>query len=239
MASSRTAATTPPGITHYENRSRQATRGFFRRNIPGSFVSLCGSVAFAGSQCSSPFPMVAAVHAVLSSDGWVRVGRTVGVDATVRACCPSSVVVTPPPLSGLLRTRLATRTRVVVAEASALCVFSPAGSVLGLGSARAVRSAFRQSITVWCAGRRRPSVPASWPPLRLAHLTGWACFPESRCVGTRAPPGSGRACSPDLALTLPLRNRARPVGISGRLVCLSDPSMAYPPPTMPQRSLSR
>ncbi len=123
------------------------------------------------------FPVAPVVSAVLSSGGSVRVGCAPGVDAAVRSCCPAAVVLRASSFSGPPRARLATRTRAVVAEASALCVFPPAGGCLGPGSSLAVRCALSSGLPVWCAGPR-PSVPASWLPLRLAGLPGWVCLPE-------------------------------------------------------------
>ncbi len=50
-------------------------------------------------------------------------------------------------------------------------VLSTGGSVR-VGSSLAVREALRSGLPVWCAGRR-PSVPVSWSPLRLAGMSGW------------------------------------------------------------------
>ena len=137
------------------------------------------TVAFAGSRFGSPFPVAPVVRAVLSSGGSVRVGCAPGVDAAVRSCCPSAMVLRASSFSGPPRARLAARTRAVVAGASALCVFPPASGVLGPGSSLAVREAFRRGLPVWCVGPR-PSVSASWSPLRLAGLPGWAWWPEPR-----------------------------------------------------------
>jgi hypothetical protein len=137
---------------------------------------LSGVVAFAGSRHGSPFPVAPVVSAVLSSGGSVRVGCASGVDAAVRKCCPLAVVVRASSFSGPPRARLAARTRVVVAEASALCVFPPAGGSLGPGSSLALRCALSTGLPVWCAGPR-PSVSAFWSPLRLAGVPGFVCLP--------------------------------------------------------------
>jgi hypothetical protein len=116
------------------------------------------------------------VRAVLSAGGSVRVGCAGGVDAAVRACCPSAVVLRASSFPGPPRARLAARTRAVVSGASALCVFPPAGGFLGPGSSLAIREAFARNLPVWCAGPR-PAVPALWSPLRLAGVPGFVCFP--------------------------------------------------------------
>lgn len=133
-----------------------------------------GAVAFAGSRHGSPFPVAPVVFAGLSSGGDVRVGCAPGVDAAIRSCCTSAVVVRASSFPGPPRARLAARTRAVVAGASALCVFPPAGGSLGPGSSLAAREALGRGLPVWCAGSR-PSVSASWSPLRLAGLAGWVC----------------------------------------------------------------
>lgn len=142
---------------------------------PSSFP-LGGAVAFCGSRHGSPFPVSPVVAAVLSTGGSVRVGCASGVDAAVRSCCPSDVVLRASSFPGPSRTRLAARTRAVVAGASALCVFPPAGGVLGPGSSLAIRCAISSSLPVWCAGPR-PSASPAWSPLRLAGLPGFVCFP--------------------------------------------------------------
>ena len=145
--------------------------------IPPSAHSfpLSGVVAFAGSRYGSPFPVEPVVSAVLSSGGSVRVGCASGVDAAVRSCCPSAVAVRASSFSGPPGARLAARTRAVVAEASALCVFPPAGGSLGPGSSLALRCALSAGLPVWCAGSP-PSVPAPWSPLRLADVPGFVCL---------------------------------------------------------------
>jgi hypothetical protein len=140
-------------------------------------VPLSGVVAFAGSRHGSPFPVAPVVSAVLPSGGSVRVGCAAGVDAAVRSCCSSAVVVRASSFSGPPGARLAARTCAVVAEASALCVFPPAGGSLGPGSALAIRCALSAGISVWCAGRR-PSVLAPWSPLRLGGVPGFVCLPS-------------------------------------------------------------
>lgn len=137
-----------------------------------------GAVAFCGSRHGSPFPVSPVVAAVLSSGGSVRVGCAPGVDAAVRSCCLSAVVLRASFFSGPPRARLAARTRAVVADASALCVFPPAGGALGPGSSLAVRETLRRGLPVWCADPR-PSVSASasWSPLCLAGVSGFVCLP--------------------------------------------------------------
>lgn len=144
-----------------------------------SAFPLSGVVAFAGSRRGSPLPVSQVVSVVLSAGGSVRVGCASGVDAAVRACCPSSalVVVRASSFPGPPRARLAARTRAVVSGASALCVFPPAGGVLGPGSSLAVREALRRGLPVWCAGARPSSVGAFWSPLRLAGVPGFVCLP--------------------------------------------------------------
>jgi hypothetical protein len=137
---------------------------------------LSGVVAFSGSRHGSPFRVKPVVSAVLSSGGSVHVGCAAGVDAAVRSCCPSAVVVRASPFPGPPRVRLAARTRAVVAEASALCVFPPADGSLGPGSLLALRCAFSTGLPVWCAGPR-PSLPVPWSPLRLAGVTGFVWLP--------------------------------------------------------------
>lgn len=139
-------------------------------------IPLSGVVAFAGSRRGSPFPVAPVVSAVLGAGGSVRVGCAAGVDAAVRSCCPSAVVVRASSFPGPPSARLAARTRAVVAEASALCVFPPASGSLGRGSSLALRCALSAGLPVWCAGPR-PSVPASWSPLRLAGVPGFVCLP--------------------------------------------------------------
>ncbi len=141
-----------------------------------SSFPLGGAVAFCGSRHGSPFPVAPVVSAVLSAGGSVRVGCASGVDAAVRSCCPSAVVLRASSFPGSPRARLAARTRAVVSGASALCVFPPAGGVLGPGSTLAVRYALSASFPVWCAGPR-PSVSATWTPLRLAGVPGFVCLP--------------------------------------------------------------
>lgn len=138
---------------------------------------LSGIVAFAGSRHGSPFPASSVVAAVLSSGGSVCVGCAAGVDAAVRYCCSSAVVVRASSFSGPPRARLAARTRVVVSGASALCVFPPAGGFLGPGSTLAIRCALSCDLPVWCAGSR-PSISAPWSPLRLADVLGFVCLPS-------------------------------------------------------------
>ncbi len=142
---------------------------------PSSFP-LSGAVAFCGSRHGSPFPVSPVVAAMLSAGGSVRVVCASGVDAAVRFCCPSAVVLRASSFSGPLRARLAARTRTVVAGASALCVFPPAGGSLGPGSSLAAREALWRNLPVWCAGSR-PSVSAFRSPLRLAGVFGFVCFP--------------------------------------------------------------
>lgn len=142
---------------------------------PSSFP-LGGVVAFAGSRSGSPFRVSPVVSAVLSAGGAVRVGCAPGVDASVRVACPSAVVLRASSFSGPPRARLAARTRMVVAGASALCVFPPSSGTLGPGSSLAVREALRRDLPVWCAGLP-PSVLASWAPLRLAGVPGFVCLP--------------------------------------------------------------
>ncbi len=125
------------------------------------------------------FPVAPVVSAVLSSGGSVRVGCAPGVDAAVRSCCPSAVVLRASAFPGPPRARLAARTRAVVSGASALCVFPPVSGLLGPGSSLAVRSALAAGLPVWCAGPR-PLVFASWSPLRLTEVAGWVCWPEPR-----------------------------------------------------------
>ena len=137
---------------------------------------LSGAVAFAGSRRGSSSPVAPVVHAVLAAGGSVRVGCAPGVDAAVRFCCPSALVLRASAFPGPPRARLAARTRAVVSVADALCVFPPAGGVLGPGSSLAVREALRRGLPVWCAGPR-PSVSASWSPLRVAGVTGFVCLP--------------------------------------------------------------
>jgi hypothetical protein len=101
---------------------------------------LSAVVAFAGSRHGSPFPMAPVVSAVLSSGGSVHVGCAPGVDAAVRKCCLSAAVVRVSSYPGPPLARLAARTRVVVAEASALCVFPPAGGPIpGLNASERCR----------------------------------------------------------------------------------------------------
>jgi hypothetical protein len=126
-----------------------------------SSFPLSGPVAFAGSWHGSPFPVAPVVRAVLSSGGSVRVGCAAGVDAIVRSCCPSAIVVRASSFSGPPRVRLAARTSAVVSGASALCVFPPVGGSLGPGSCLAVREALRRDLPVWCAGPR-PSLQESY-----------------------------------------------------------------------------
>lgn len=136
---------------------------------------LSGVVAFAGSRHGSPFPVAPLVSAVLAAGGSVRVGCAPGVDAVVRSCCLLAVVVRASSFPGPPRARLAARTR-VVAGASALCVFPPAGGSLGPGSSLAIRCALSAGLPVWCAGPR-PSVPVSWSSLRLAGVPGFVYLP--------------------------------------------------------------
>lgn len=107
----------------------------------------------------------------------MRVGCATGVDAAVRSCCPSAVVLRASSFSGPIRARFAARTRAVVASASALCVFPPVGDALGPGSALAIRWGLSAGLPVWCAGPY-PYVPAAWSPLRLVGIPGWSCWPE-------------------------------------------------------------
>lgn len=137
---------------------------------------LGGAVAFAGSRSGSPFPVAPVISAVLSAGGSVRVGCAPGVDASVRAVCPSAVVLRASSFPGPPRARLAARTRAVVAGASALVVLPPAFGPLGPGSSLAVREALRRGLPVWCAGPR-PAVPASWSPLSLAGVAGFVSLP--------------------------------------------------------------
>lgn len=137
---------------------------------------LSGVVAVAGSRHGSPFPVSPVVAAVLSAGGAVRVGCAPGVDAAVRSCCPSALVLRAASFSGPPRARLAARTHAVVVGASALCVFPPAGGILGPGSSLAIRCALSAGLPVWCAGPR-PSVSASWSPMRLAGVPGFVCLP--------------------------------------------------------------
>ena len=141
-----------------------------------SALPLGGGGAFYDTRHGSPFPVSPVVAAVLSAGGSVRVGCAPGVDAAVRSCCISAVVVRASSFSGPPRARLAARTRAVVAGASALCVFPPAGGSLGPGSSLAIRCALSAGLPVWCAGPR-PSVPVSWSSLRLAGVPGFVYLP--------------------------------------------------------------
>lgn len=87
-----------------------------------SLFPLGGAVAFCGSRHGSPFPVAPVVSAVVAAGGSVRVGCASGVDAAVRSCCPSAVVLRASSFPGPPRARLAARTGAVVAGASALCV---------------------------------------------------------------------------------------------------------------------
>lgn len=140
---------------------------------------LSGVVAFCGSRHGSPFPVSPVVAAVLSAGGSVRVGCASGVDAAVRSCCPSAVVLRVSSFPGPARARLAARTRAVVAGASALCVFPPAGGSLGPGSSLAVREALRRGLP-------------SGAPVRVPQ----SLCPGRRCVWSGSPAGRGR---PNLA----------------------------------------
>ena len=131
---------------------------------------------FAGSPHGSPFPVAPVVSAVLSSGGTVRVGCAPGVAAALRSCCPSAMVVRASSFPGPPRARFAARTRAMVAGASVLCVFPPAGGSLGPGSSLAVREALRRGLPVWCAGPR-PAAHTSWSSLRLAGMPGFVCLP--------------------------------------------------------------
>lgn len=137
---------------------------------------LSGAVAFADSRHGATGNGELVVCVVLSSGGSVRVGCAAGVDAAVRSCCPSAMVVRASSFPGPPRARVAARTRAVVAGASTLCVFPPAGGSLGPGSPLALRCAFSAGLPVWCAGPLLP-VPAPWSPLRLAGVPGFVCLP--------------------------------------------------------------
>lgn len=145
-------------------------------DTPGSSpFPLGGAVAFAGSRSGSPFPVSPVVSAVLSAGGSVRVGCAPGVDAAVRAACPSAAVLRAASFPGPPRVRLAARTRAVVAGASSLVVFPPAGGILGPGTSLAVCEALQRGLPVWSAGPQ-PSVPADWASLRLAGVPGFVCL---------------------------------------------------------------
>lgn len=75
-----------------------------------STFPLGGAVAFCGSRHGSPFPVPPVLAAVLSAGGSVRVGCAPGVDAAVRSCCPSAVVMRASSFPGPPRARLAART---------------------------------------------------------------------------------------------------------------------------------
>ncbi|BDG30282.1 hypothetical protein TthSNM76_24920 (plasmid) [Thermus thermophilus] len=147
---------------------------------------LSGVVAVAGSRYGSPWPVSPVVRLVVASGGVVRVGDQRGVDAAVRAACPSAVVVRADRFSGPPAARLHRRTRAVVLghpalglpPASALLVFPPAGGApaLGPGSSLALRLALEARLPVWVAGEPRPQGPG-WVPLALAGVPGWALLP--------------------------------------------------------------
>ncbi|WP_234555278.1 hypothetical protein [Thermus caliditerrae] len=149
-------------------------------------LTLSGVVAFAGSRHGSPWPVAPVVRLVLASGGAVRVGDQRGVDAAVRAACPSAVVVRASWFPGPPAAQLHQRTRAVVLghpgmglpPASALLVFPPAGGApaLGPGSSLALRLAVGAGLPVWVAGDPRPSGPG-WAPLSLAGVPGWVLYP--------------------------------------------------------------
>lgn len=147
---------------------------------------LSGVVAVAGSRYGSPWPVSPVVRLVVASGGVVRVGDQRGVDAAVRAACPSAVVVEASRFSGPPAARLHQRTRAVVLghpglglpPASALLVFPPVGGApaLGPGSSLALRLALEARLPVWVAGEPRPQGPG-WVPLSLAGVPGWVLHP--------------------------------------------------------------
>ncbi|RTH26025.1 hypothetical protein CSW38_06765 [Thermus scotoductus] len=145
-----------------------------------------GVVAVAGSRHGSPWPVSPVVQLVVASGGVVRVGDQRGVDAAVRAACPSAVVVRAGQFPGPPAARLHQRTRAVVLghprlglpPASVLVVFPPVGGApaLGPGSSLALRLAVGAGLPVWVAGDPRPAGPG-WAPLSLAGVPGWVLYP--------------------------------------------------------------
>ncbi|WP_460388829.1 hypothetical protein [Thermus thalpophilus] len=128
--------------------------------------------------------MAPVVRLVVAAGGTVRVGDQRGVDAAVRAACPSAVVVRVSQFAGPPAARLHQRTRAVVLghpglglpPASALVVFPPVGGALGPGSSLALRLAMGAGLPVWVAGDPRPSGPG-WAPLSLSGVPGWVLYP--------------------------------------------------------------
>lgn len=139
-------------------------------------------MAVAGSRHGSPWPVAPVLRLVAASGGSVRVGCAAGVDAAVRAACPSVVAVRAASFGGPPAARLTRRTRAVVLgsaslglpRASALLVFPPAGGApaLGPGSSLALRLALSGGLAVWVAGPPRPAGPG-WQKRALAGVPGW------------------------------------------------------------------
>jgi hypothetical protein len=128
-------------------------------------------VAFVGSRYGSPVAVAPVVQAVMAAGGSVRVGCAPGVDAAVRAACPTAVVFRAASFGGPPAAALAARTRAVVAGAGALVLFPPATGQLGPGSALALRCALDAGLPVWCAGFAPTS--SDWQPLALAGVAGF------------------------------------------------------------------
>ena len=138
---------------------------------------LSGVVAFAGSRHGSPFSVAPVVSAILSVGGSVRVGCASGVDAAVRlllslGCGAPGFIV--------LRAAACPPRRPAPARWSP--VLLPCACFLQRAAPWVTAPRWRSGVLCppdfrpGCAGCR-PSVSASWSPLRLAGVPGFVCLP--------------------------------------------------------------
>lgn len=164
---------------------------------------LAGVVAVVGSRHGSPYPVAQFAAAVVAAGGSVVTGCARGVDHAAATAAAAAAGVAPlrllPPAYLALSTMprvlvcraagrtpqaLATRTRYVVAFASAVAIFPPAGE-LGPGSVLALSLALRRAwagVPVFYAGPAAPPTvayqpPGSWQPAAVAGVCGWCWSP--------------------------------------------------------------
>jgi predicted Rossmann fold nucleotide-binding protein DprA/Smf involved in DNA uptake len=158
---------------------------------------LSAPVAVVGSRYGSPFGVGQVAAAVVAAGGSVVTGCAAGVDSAAAAAASVAAGVRParllPPaylaLSALPRVlvcratsrqpaALATRTRYVIAFASAVAVFPPAGgaAAFGPGSLLVLRLAQSRGVPVFVAGPSAPAVGAGWQAGAVAGVAGWLWF---------------------------------------------------------------
>lgn len=132
-------------------------------------------VAVVGSRHGSPFGVSTVCYSLVGSGCSLVTGCAAGVDRTVRASVPSARVISAMSFvrRGLpVTVALAARTRAVVQQSKAVCIFPPASGNLGTGSSLALQTALVMGLPVWVAGPVAPT-RLGWQPLTIAGVSGW------------------------------------------------------------------